>query len=66
MPNLVGETDFHSRGRHQDYLARPRGTVAYVRTKTIKGIDYSYLVEGVREGGKARQRVIKYLGRTKK
>lgn len=36
--------------------------VAFVRTKTIKGIDYHYLVEGVREAGKVRQRVVAYLG----
>jgi hypothetical protein len=39
--------------------------MSYVRTKTIKGIEYRYLVEGVREGGKVRQKVIKYLGRAK-
>lgn len=36
--------------------------MAFVRTKTIKGIEYNYLVEGVREGGKVRQRVVCYLG----
>jgi carbamoylphosphate synthase small subunit len=36
--------------------------VAFVRTKTIKGIDYRYLVEGVRDGGKVHQRVVAYLG----
>jgi len=36
--------------------------MAYVRTKRIKGIEYRYLVEGVREGGKVKQRVIAYLG----
>lgn len=36
--------------------------VAFVRTKTIKGIEYQYLVEGVRDAGKVRQRVVAYLG----
>lgn len=36
--------------------------VTFVRTKTIKGIEYRYLVEGVREGDKVRQRVVAYLG----
>jgi len=35
----------------------------FVRTKTIKGIVYHYLVESYRdEGGKVRQRVLAYLG----
>ena len=36
--------------------------MAYVRTKQVKGIEYHYLVEGVREDGKVRQRVVCYLG----
>jgi hypothetical protein len=36
--------------------------VAFVRTKTVKGIEYHYLVEGVREKGKVRQQVVAYLG----
>ena len=36
--------------------------MAFVRTKTVKGIVYHYLVEGVREDGKVRQRVVCYLG----
>ena len=43
---------------------RPR-CMAYVRVKTIKGRPYRYLVEGVREDGRVRQRVIKYLGPVK-
>lgn len=35
----------------------------YIRTKLVKGIAYYYLVEGVREGGKVRQRVLLYLGK---
>lgn len=34
----------------------------FIRVKYIKGQAYRYLVEGVREGGKVRQRVIAYLG----
>ena len=34
----------------------------FIRTKTIKGIEYYYLVESVRVDGKPRQRVIAYLG----
>ena len=41
------------------------GRMAFVRTKTIKGHDYEYLVETYREGDKVKQRVIKYLGRKK-
>lgn len=37
--------------------------VPFVRTKTIKGNTYYYLVEGVRDGAKVRQRVLLYLGR---
>ena len=37
--------------------------MAFVRTKKIKGKEYRYLVESYRdEGGKVRQRTIKYLG----
>jgi hypothetical protein len=35
----------------------------YVRYKIIKGHLYYYLVKGVREGGKVRQKVVKYLGK---
>lgn len=34
----------------------------FVRRKTIKGNTYFYLVEGVRDGTKVRQRVLLYLG----
>ena len=34
----------------------------FIRTKTIKGIEYYYLVESCRVDGKPRQRVIAYLG----
>lgn len=36
--------------------------MAYIRTKRVKGIEYRYLVEGRRVGGKVVQKVIKYLG----
>src|SRR3954467_8436826 len=35
----------------------------FVREKQINGYSYLYLVETVREGGRARQRIIKNLGR---
>ncbi len=35
----------------------------YVRSKNIKGHTYYYLVHGVREGGKVKQRVVLYLGK---
>src|SRR3954464_3233366 len=35
----------------------------FVREKRINGYTYLYLVETVREGGRARQRIIKNLGR---
>ena len=36
--------------------------MAFVRTKKIKNKTYYYLVESRREGGKVKQKVIKYLG----
>jgi hypothetical protein len=35
----------------------------YVRTKTIKGHVYYYLVRGERQGGKVKQKVVRYLGK---
>src|SRR3954463_3699697 len=35
----------------------------FVREKRIRGYTYLYLVETVREGGRAKQRIIKNLGR---
>src|SRR3954464_3517271 len=35
----------------------------FVREKRINGYTYLYLVETVREGGRAKQRIIKNLGR---
>jgi hypothetical protein len=35
----------------------------FVREKHINGYTYLYLVESVREGGRAKQRIIKNLGR---
>lgn len=34
----------------------------FIRSKKIKGKEYFYLVESVREGGKVRQRIVRYLG----
>ncbi len=40
--------------------------MAFIRTKTIKGHKYLYLVEGTRgEDNKVRQKVIKYIGPVK-
>jgi len=36
--------------------------VPFIRIKYVKGRAYRYLVEGVREDGKVRQRVVAYLG----
>jgi hypothetical protein len=36
--------------------------VPFVRSKTVKGLLYNYLVESYREDGKPRQRVVAYLG----
>jgi len=36
--------------------------MAFIRTKTVKGKRYRYLVENYREKGKVRQRIIEYLG----
>jgi len=38
-------------------------TVMFVREKRINGYTYLYLVETVREEGRAKQRIIKNLGR---
>lgn len=37
--------------------------MAFVRTKVIKGTTYYYLVEGYRQDGKVRQKVLSYLGK---
>jgi len=37
----------------------------FIRTKTVKGRDYYYLVENQRNGSKIKQTVLKYLGRSK-
>ena len=39
--------------------------MAFVRTKTVKGKKYRYLVENYREDGKVKQRTIEYLGAVK-
>lgn len=39
--------------------------MSFVRAKTVKGITYYYLVEGYRDDGKVRQRVLAYLGQHK-
>jgi hypothetical protein len=39
--------------------------MSFIRKKTIKGNDYFYEVESIRDGDKVRQKVIKYLGTTK-
>ncbi len=36
--------------------------MSFIRTKDHGGRDYRYLVENYREGGKVKQRVLKYLG----
>jgi hypothetical protein len=36
--------------------------MAFLRSKTINGKQYFYLVESVRIGKKVRQRVVKYIG----
>ena len=46
-------------------LGTTRGFImAFIRKKTIKGNDYYYKVESIREGDKVRQKVIEYLGTT--
>jgi len=39
--------------------------MSFIRTKLIKGHLYYYLVESVREGGKVRQKILKYFGTTR-
>lgn len=39
--------------------------MAYIRAKKRNGKTYYYLVEGIREGGKVKQKVIRYLGTEK-
>lgn len=36
--------------------------MSFIRTKKIHGREYRYLVEGYRENGKMKQRVLQYLG----
>ncbi len=38
--------------------------MAFIRKKIVKGKTYFYLVEGVREGGKVRQKIVQYFGTT--
>lgn len=40
--------------------------MAFERIKTVKGKKYKYLVENVRENGKVKQKIVKYLGRADK
>lgn len=40
--------------------------MAFERIKTVKGKQYKYLVENVRENGKVKQKIVKYLGRADK
>jgi hypothetical protein len=35
----------------------------FVRTKVVKGIEYHYLVRGIRVDGRVQQKVLLYLGR---
>ena len=37
----------------------------FIRVKYIKGRPYYYLVKSIREGGKVKQKVLKYLGTRK-
>jgi len=39
--------------------------MSFMRTKTIKGNQYQYLVENKRVNGKVMQKCVKYLGRVK-
>lgn len=38
--------------------------MAFIRKKTVKGKDYYYLVESVREDGKVKQKILQYFGTT--
>ncbi len=38
--------------------------MAFIRIKAVKGVNYYYLVESVREGGKVRQKIRQYFGTT--
>lgn len=39
--------------------------IPFIRTRTIRGIAYNYLVESYREDGKPHQRILAYLGEHK-
>lgn len=62
---------FHINTIHTSYqnifiLLCPSGhNMAYIRAKKRNGKTYYYLVEGVREGNKVRQKVLQYLGTSK-
>jgi len=36
--------------------------MAFIRTKTVKGRTYYYLVKSVRERGRVKQKTLQYLG----
>ncbi len=40
--------------------------MVFERIKTVKGHQYKYEVESVRENGKIKQKIVKYLGRVDK
>ena len=39
--------------------------MAFIRTKKINGKTYYYLVESIRVDGKIKQKVVKYIGKSK-
>jgi hypothetical protein len=38
--------------------------MAFIRTKTLNGVNYYYLVENKRQDGKVKQNIVKYFGTT--
>ena len=41
----------------------PNNCMVFMRTKTIKGKKYCYLVRGIWQHGQCRQKVVRYLGK---
>jgi hypothetical protein len=69
IPLMLGEsgTDLYDPAlgilRHNTIiLMPPMFHLMFVRVKSIGGRRYAYLVEGVREGGRVRQKTLCYLG----
>lgn len=64
---ILGITSLIEQGeRHKAQRVVPKEkSKGFVRVKYIHGRPYYYLVKSIREGGKVKQKIIKYLGTRK-